>query len=389
MRVLLLSVLLTACGSKTGLEDLLARGAAASTPTAITAISVGERHGCALRANGEVLCWGRNDRGQLGNDSFSDRHAPTKALLSGAVEITAGRSHTCARVSDGSLRCWGHRALGQLGDGAPLHMSTLIMVPTPVMVASVSEARTVVAGDSHTCTITSGGTLCFGSNDFGELGDGRTERQSAPTAVLGLEGPTQLALGAAHGCARLDNGTLRCWGSNEAGQLLGAPTDRCGSYQCARRAVETGVGSVKQVAAAGNRTCVLQDDGRVSCAGALTSRTSFELIPVAIDEVAEISLGTAHSCARRTDGTVWCWGEADRGQLGVAVSTPCPRGSGNCSLTPLEVPLPLPAKSIELGGDSSCALLTNGDVRCWGRNDHGQLGDGTTVDSATPVRVAL
>lgn len=391
MRVLLLSVLITACGAKSGLEDLSARGAAAtSSPRAITAVTVGERHACALRANGEALCWGRNDKGQLGDDSFSERRLPTRVVqLSGAVEVTAGRNHTCARVSDGSLRCWGHRALGQLGDGAPLHMSTLFMVPTPIVVASVSGARTVVAGDSHTCTITSGGTLCFGSNDFGELGDGRTERQSAPTAVLGLEGPTQLALAAAHGCALLDNGTVRCWGSNEAGQLLGSAPDRCGSYRCARRAIETGVGSVKQVAAAGNRTCVLTLDGRVACAGALTTGTSFELKPVAIDEVEQLALGASHSCARRTDGAVWCWGEADRGQLGVRIDTPCPRGSGTCSIAPLEIALPAPARSIALGGDSSCALLTDGSVRCWGRNDHGQLGDGTTDDATTPVRVAL
>jgi alpha-tubulin suppressor-like RCC1 family protein len=390
VRTLLLSIALLGCGSRTGLPDLESRGSAASAaPLTIVSITVGERHACALRANGEALCWGDNDNGQLGDDTFEERHRPTRVVGLAGVEITAGRNHTCARVSDGSLRCWGHRALGQLGDGAPLHMTTIFKMPAPVPVASVSEARTVASGDAHTCTITSGGTLCFGSNDFGQLGDGRTERQSAPTAVLGLVGPVQLALGAAHGCARLEDRTLRCWGSNESGQLIGLPADRCGSYDCARRAIETGVGDVAQVAAAGNRTCILATDGSVSCVGALTAGTSYAREPVAIDAVAEIALGSAHSCARREDGTVWCWGEADRGQLANIVAKACPRGSGSCSLEPLPVALPAAAKSIALGGDSSCALLTNGDVYCWGRNDHGQIGDGTTADATTPVRVAL
>ena len=380
--LLLIAPWILGCGAKTALSDYETRETAVSIPsTAIAAITVGDAHACALRAGGEVWCWGRNDKGQLGDDSFVDRGDPVKVVeLAGVVQISAGRNHTCARLSDRSLRCWGHRLLGQLGDGAPLIGATVFMVPKPVFVANIDEASFVSAGEAHTCAITGGGTMCFGSNDFGELGNGRTQRSSTATGVLNVSDAKQLALGAAHACALIGDGSVRCWGSNEAGQLGGAGTERCGSYDCARSAVLARVEEpATAIAAAANRSCALLASGAVSCFGALTNGVEFmpQIVP-GLSDVAEIALGQSHSCVRRSEGSVWCWGEGDRGQLGYVVDDPCPRGSGHCSLTPTRIALG-PVRALALGGDTSCALLVDSSVQCWGR-----VGKTETV---APVRI--
>lgn len=381
-----IAILAVGCGAKSGLELPESTSTAARTD-AIVAVTVGEAHACALRGNGEVWCWGRNDQGQLGDDTLIDRLRPVRVVeLSSAVQIAAGRNHTCARLSDGSLRCWGQRQLGQLGDGASLEGSRLLRVPSPVYVTNVSDARFVAAGEAHTCTITSGGTLCFGRNDFGELGDGRTQRSSVASAVLGLSDATQLALGNAHSCARVSDGSVACWGANDSGQLGSSTIDRCGSLDCARRAIVASLpGEVTTIAAAANRTCAVLSSKRVACWGEFMR--AVDLVPALIsglDGVEEIALGAAHTCVRKTDRSVWCWGEGDRLQLGYRIDTPCPRGSGHCTATPTRV---LEADAIALGGDSTC-VLTSGVVRCFGRNDRGQLGDGTTIDSVVPITVA-
>jgi len=358
---------------------------------AIASLSVGEDHACVVRGSGEAWCWGDNSRGQIGDNTFEQRTRPVKVLdLAFAVEIAAGRIHTCARIDDGTLRCWGHRALGQLGDGISLVSTSVFTVPSPARVVNVTRARAIAAGDSFTCAITGSGTLCFGSNDFGELGDGRTERSSSPTNLLGLTDPVSLSLGAAHGCARTAAGEILCWGSNEVGQINASTSERCGSIFCSRRAIPTlDLGPADQVEVSANRTCIRRD-GAVYCLGALNTGRSFALKQVeGLTDAEELALGRSHACARRSDGSVWCWGEGNRGQLGVRVTTPCPNGASACSLTPVKVPGLPRAKRIALGGDTSCALVEDDSVRCWGRNDKGQLGNGSTRDSTLPVRVEL
>jgi alpha-tubulin suppressor-like RCC1 family protein len=114
--------------------------------------------------------------------------------------------------------------------------------------------------------------------------------------------------------------------------------------------------------------------------------------PVSVPGLAdaeEIALGKSHACARRSDGTVSCWGEGDRGQLGRPVTTPCPKGTSMCSIVPLPIAGVSRVKRIAAGGDTTCALSEDDSVRCWGANDNGQLGNGSTTDSFVPVLVKL
>lgn len=385
---------LLGCGARTQLRDLESEVQAQPVDDEVVGLSVGDGHACAVRADGRVLCWGEGAQGQIGDGAREDRVTPSFVEgLGDAVEVAAGGGHTCARTSGGRVRCWGARTVGQLGDGLPLVGSTATEVLTPADVPSVASASQVATGDAHTCVLVGRGAVrCFGINDTGELGDGELERSSAARPVSGIEAATQIALGASHACARIADGAVACWGSNENAQL-GTPASPtlCGGIECAREPVEVpGLRDVVEVALAGNRSCARLASGAVRCWGFFAE--GVKRTPTAIAGLADvrgIALGRSHACALRGDGSVWCWGEGGRGQIGRPVTTPCPRGPGVCDLVPRAVPGLSGVKTIAAGGDSTCALLEDGTIRCWGRNHHGQLGDGTTVDRFAPAVVAL
>ncbi len=316
---------------------------AKSSPTRVSGIggvveiSAGDRHTCALLRDGTVRCWGLNSDGQLGDGTLVDRHVPTPVPgLRGVVELSAGADHTCARLSDGTVRCWGNNFRGQLGDGTTTDRSR------PTEVPGLSGVVALTAGGAHTCARVGGGAVrCWGDNASGQLGDGTTTNRPSPTTVPSLAGVMELDAGGdsfgGHTCARLGDGTIRCWGSNLAGQL-------------------------------GDGTFV--------------NRSSPTVVP-GLSDVVDLSLGSDHSCARLVDGTVRCWGENLSGQLGDG--TTLRRSS------PTAVPGLGGVIVASAGGDASgghtCVLLEGGEVRCWGRNAFGQLGDGSTTSRPTPTAV--
>ncbi len=385
------------CGARTPLGGLDGDAAAPSPDDLddeIVGLAVGDGHACAVRADGRAVCWGEGGQGQIGDGAREDRTTPsTVSGLVGAVEIAAGGGHTCARTQAGRLRCWGSRTVGQLGDGLPLVGAPAEFGLTPADVPSISAASQVAAGDAHTCARVAGGAVrCFGINDTGELGDGELERSSVARPVAGITGATQIALGASHGCARLGDGAVECWGSNEHSQLGRASSpERCGGIECSRTPIAVpGLSGVVELALASNRTCARLSSGDVRCWGFFADGVKRAPTEVpGLGRVERIAIGRSHACALRVDGAVVCWGEASRGQLGRRVGTACPRGTGTCDLVPRPVPGLGGVKALAAGGDSTCALLDDGEVRCWGRNDHGQLGDGTKEDRFEPTRVTF
>lgn len=173
--------------------------------TGVTAIAAGVDHTCALMRAGGVRCWGSNHAGELGDGSTDDRTIPVDVagLAGRVVAITAGYEYTCALLDGGAVQCWGSGDTGSQVDVAGL------------------AAGTVADADSHTCGITSsGGVWCRGYNSNGELGDGTTADRDDPVDVIGLaSGVRAVAAGTDHTCALMDGGGVRCWGSNEIGQL--------------------------------------------------------------------------------------------------------------------------------------------------------------------------
>lgn len=335
--------------------------------TDVTDVAVGNGTTCALRRDGSVWCWGLNDAGELGQGRPSGDASPTpvRVPIPAARHVALGAFHACAVLTDGSVRCWGSNKFAQAGvalDASPARCDegdgTLSpCAPSPVAVAGITNARAVSLGRWHSCALLEDRSVrCWGLNDSAQLGNGRVDPDSAPHAspvTPMVDRATAVASGGSHTCALRDDGTLRCWGWGDLGQLADAPTAECGSgrtFQCA------------------------------TSPAALPAPTS----------VAAVAAGRYHTCTVGRDGATRCFGRNDNGQAGAAPSNavtclsvpdrfPCVRA-------PVEVPLS-PVSAVSLGDYHACALTLAGEVRCWGWNQFGQLGDGSTDDRSVPVLV--
>lgn len=372
-------------------------------------ISAGYLHACGVANGISVRCWGRNDKGQLGNgttDQFGDNPLPRDALGagSGITDVAAGGDHSCLLgFGGGGIRCWGGNLLGQLGTG-----DTVDRLQPADVVGLGGSLRAIAAGDAYTCAVRGGGASCWGVNREGELGNGQAGcdpqedpflancYRKTPVTVSGLGGVRQLSAGSKHACALTTGGGVACWGSNESGQLgNGGPTGidpETGIPRNANTPVEVrGLGNgVKAVSAGGDHTCAITNAGAIKCwgdngFGQLGDGTTTERdtpVTVARSGAAAIAAGGQHTCAVTTKGGVICWGRNTYGGLGdgtrkerhrpVAVSG-LGLGSGTTEIT--------------AGYQYTCARLEVDDIRCWGRNDFGQLGDGTTASRLKPVNV--
>jgi alpha-tubulin suppressor-like RCC1 family protein len=197
---------------------------------ALTQISSGLRHACAVDVAGAAFCWGNNDSGQLGNAATTGSSVPVAVKTSGALagktvtQITAGEVHTCALDTTGAAVCWGDNAGGELGDGS----TTTSAVPVAVDVTGALAGQTITqisAGQSYTCAVAAAGAAyCWGINTAGVLGDGNTTSSSVPIAVnsrgvLAGQHIIQVEAGGDHTCAVDADGALYCWGQNTFGDL--------------------------------------------------------------------------------------------------------------------------------------------------------------------------
>ncbi|MCB0915840.1 MAG: hypothetical protein KDC23_09090, partial [Actinobacteria bacterium] len=216
--------------------------------TDVVAVSLGVRHTCALTDAGEVYCWGENDSGQLGDGDSTNSAIPMRVLageqgagfLSGVAQLDAGGYSACALLDDGSVFCWGSNKHGQLGNGqfvppdfeaAPVQVVAGEQATNGVSAATggLAGVQTLSAGDTTACAVANGEVLCWGNNEFGQLGDGKSEEQptsNVPVRTLGvggtgfLTGIESVAAGASSTCAIRDqNAQVLCWGDNEFGQL--------------------------------------------------------------------------------------------------------------------------------------------------------------------------
>ncbi|HEY2745245.1 MAG TPA: hypothetical protein VGL86_11500 [Polyangia bacterium] len=288
----------------------------------VTALALGDAHGCALlRDGGGVVCWGKNDHGQLGNGGSGDAAAAVAVVddhgvpIAGVTAIAAGANHTCALRSDHTIVCWGDDGAGQLGRGATLPGPSDNGVPAPVGLTSIVA---VAAGAQHTCAaLDNGAVWCWGANDAGQLGQAPSAGASMPVEVVDRAGlaltAATLAAGATHSCAIEQDATLLCWGSDTDGELGDGMT---AATSLPSAAVVLGA---HVVAAAGGAHfgCALTDAGAVDCfgaddrqqAGQPEAATVAVPTPVAIDPATAVAAGGAEACARRAGGDLLCWGD--------------------------------------------------------------------------------
>ena len=319
--------------------------------------------------------------------SSAEDPAPTSPDSAAVQQISVGGYHACA-VSSKKAYCWGSNYNGALGDG------TLVDRPFPAPVVGLSDVVEVAAGSSHTCALTSAGKVfCFGSNDQGQLGDGTTEDRPTPVEVAGLDWVTQITVGIDFSCALQKTGIAFCWGANNIGQL--GTGGNFGPHTSPDFVVAAG--QFVELRAGAEGACGVTNDGKVLCWGVIPlgvpGESSAKPFPAELPfgaGIVEISPGPHTSCARRADGSVDCWGNNTSGQLGDGTTT--------YSTSPVNVMLPSPAKQISTGNPTveaialvgegyTCAALEDGRAACWGINEGGQLGDGTTESRSTPVIV--
>ena len=386
-----------------------------AVPTAVSGLAstvsqvvAGGRHSCALHTDGTADCWGDNGSGGLGDGTLGDTNVPVDVVGQDFVSLDAAVPHTCAVTTSQDIQCWGSNNEAEFGLGYGLYtflpMETASAVTDFVElgrggygncgvtstdavrcfggsrngVETVSGLATGVVdlanSGRHSCAIDAAGAVwCWGSNDQGQLGNNSLVNSETPVAVQGLPAAAaiRVAAGTRHSCAIVLGGDVWCWGRNRRGQLGDGTIDGT--------RVATPSTAVPQpmaeITAGWEHTCGLSTTGDALCwgmnshmelgyGGTGTAPQPPGIVPNLPVAVREIMARGRRTCAELVDDSFWCWGRDDEGQLGDGVPTP------NIGAPPTPLPtLPGTVKEIAMADFQTCALLTDGNVYCWGESD--------------------
>jgi alpha-tubulin suppressor-like RCC1 family protein len=371
-----------------------------AAPAPVEAVAAGGTHTVALKSNGMVWSWGRNEKGQLGEGTTTRRLSPVQVNgLTGISAVAAGLNHTLALHGDGTVRSWGENRFAQLGDG------TTANGLYPVQVAGLTGVNAIAGGRIHSIALKEDGTVWgWGGNSSGQLGATATDIcvstlpdcSKAPLPVAGLSGVTAIAAGAFHSVALKSDGTVWFWGDNHHAQFDGSGLDHPAPVQVLQCSTVNGITTcppltgVTAIAAGAFHTVALKSNGTVftwgsNGGGQLGSGTSDDqsnpAVVAGLTGVTAVAAGDLSTLAINQDKTVTAWGDALFG-----------RNIDGTTVKHL-VPVPVPADrlsgitQVAGGGFHAVALKEDGSVWSWGDNFTGQLGNGTASDLFTPVRV--
>ena len=343
-----------------------------------TQIAMGNAHVCAVTTQGGVKCWGTNSNGALGDGTTVDRHVPVDVvgLGSGVVSVSASWYQTCALTTLGGVKCWGDNQVGQLGNGT----TTDSLVPVDVYGLDSGVAQLSVGG-SHVCVVTTAGAAkCWGNGGHGRIGDGFQTNRSRPVNVSGMSsGVSKISAGQYHTCAITTAGALKCWGRNSDGELgIGSTTN----VFTPANVSGLSTGTTSAVSAGNFSSCAITVGGGLKCWGKINTTNVPANVSGLSSGVSAVTLspGGGHVCALTADGQVKCFGANQQGQVGSGTT-------GTSSGLKTVAGLLPSATGVAAGAQSTCALLSTGGVKCWGDNLYGQLGNGSTIDSLSPVDV--
>lgn len=393
------------------------------------AISASFQNSCGLTSGGALYCWGSNESGELGTGStrgpwsctvatYPYACSLTPAAVAGGLtftQVSAGPAETCGVTNPGTVYCWGYGYYNNIG---------LSTEPAPTAIGFGLNFRSVSAGAGFVCGLTTqNAAYCWGEDTFGELGTGSSGEVNPATAtprpVVGGLTFSMLSVGLGQTvCGITANGAAYCWGSNRSAQLgidTATVAQQCLETWCWSSipvAVQGGL-TFASISAGGNYACGVTTAGAAYCWGGnwdgelgIGTRSGPEQCtidyyptfacsskPVAVTgglTFASVSAGWGYTCGLTTAGKAWCWGSDRFGALGTDVTSGLDQcsnsiaGSYACSPTPVPVAGGLTFVSL----DHTCGITTTGISYCWGDNNVGQLGDGTTTSSLVPVKLA-
>lgn len=367
-------------------------------------ITIGASHVCALNADDELYCWGKNWAGQLGNGYTG--YSITRGVVDVSnlndekiVDLGSGNSFSCLLTDAGKVYCWGDNGSGEVGDGSnTLESRTANYVTRPTAIKTDGElgGKKIIGlhvGYATACGLAADSTVyCWGYGQNGDIGNGADVNSSVPKAVdlskdlFGKKIETISNGGSA--CVITSDKALYCWGSNRSGQLGG---DFSGQYSNLPISLSSSGGlagkNITMINGGNFDNCAITSEKQTICwgGGSSQSRTPSP-VSIGTQDVVMVTSGAGHTCALSADSKVFCWGFNITGELG--------NNSKTESKTPVQVDDTgvLQGKTITTiatGARTSCAMDDQNRIYCWGDNDSGQLGSLTDDYSSTPVEVSL
>ncbi|MEM9487749.1 MAG: hypothetical protein AAGC55_01325, partial [Myxococcota bacterium] len=316
-------------------------------------------------SDGAVRCVGKNSHGQVGDGTAADRGRPTATigLDSAIAEVSVGDDHSCAREDNGTLWCWGRNQDGALGDGTTTQSST------PVQVSTLGgSVKGLYTGRAHTCAVLGdGSTWCWGQDLYGQLGSqGQRAMSEMPRQVADLDDVARLATGVAadHTCAVENDGSLACWGRNQYGQLGdGSTAERAGPIRVSSDLFGQPFVEITDVCTKERGTCARKMDGTLWCWGDGLALPVWQFLFGGVKVAPHgLSCGANHICVLTGEGTVWCAGENTHGQLGYDSG-----GMYNAFFVPVSDLYDI--RAVSAGTDHTCADDGAGQRWCWGSHD--------------------
>lgn len=355
-------------------------------PVTFKTIAAGGTHSCGVAADDRLYCWGRNQENALGlGPGAMDQYYPTLASTQETFDrISTLTVHTCALTPMDEVYCWGSNRSGQVGNG--LANGT---ISSPYGINTALRFEQISAGGSHSCGLTAAGqAYCWGDNDYGQIGDDTLDVRPAPKAVAGNHVFTHIAAGGSHTCAvEAVTNFLYCWGRNNAGQLGIANMSADVTLPTKVDQMQT----FSKVTGGPSHTCALTTTGQAYCWGG-NSDGQLGQSTMGVDSVTALAVGgnhtfedifagATHTCALKANGEAWCWGANNNGQLGDGTTTP--------SATPVQVGGGHTFDLVDTGALHTCAIDDRGVAYCWGSNSQGRLGNGTNLPSALPFPVVM